>query len=69
MAKNNYHTISVICEIQNRKQQINKTNKLIDTVWCVPESKGGEEMLKKVKGVKYIVTKGDQFLDGEHTMQ
>ena len=47
------------------------TNKLIDTDnrVAVTRGEGGTGRMKTVKGVKYMVTKGDSTLGGEHTMQ
>lgn len=46
------------------------TNKLIDTEnsMVVTRGESGWGKIKRIKGIKYMMMKGDQTLGGEHTM-
>lgn len=48
------------------------TNKLTNSltqkiVWCLPEEKGGNERMKKIKGTIYMLKEGDWAFGSEHT--
>lgn len=38
------------------------------TIWWIPGEKESEGRLKRLKGVKYMVTEGNYTLGGEYTM-
>lgn len=63
------HTPSLTCGTQNRMQQRKQTNRLIDTDDGMVVSRGkvgSGAGMKRVKGVKYLVTE-DSTVGGDHT--